>query len=513
VNGAEGRDRLLLGGALALAVVVAAMVSATGLNTHDEAWFLQVVARASDGDVLYRDVFFGSTPLSVYLTLPLVALFGTQIVWVKALTVASFAAALVLVVWIARRLGAGTTASVLLGTGVLALARPWETALYQPLATVLVLACLAATVAWLEQRGDRLVVVAGAAAGLCFASKQNVGLYALAALLGAIVIGGAGRRIRAALLALGGFLACALLPLVPVTLTGGLDAFADYGLTNKGRYVELAHVSYLDGLRARLDVVRDPGGFPGPDALGAVLPAYDVLLYGIAPAVLLGLAAAWLRAEGAERRRVGVVGLFVLAASAAVHPRADAVHLRFVAPVMLLGGWYAIHVLSQGLSRRWRRLGAIAAAAVLAPAALVLAALPALRIAAGGARFSEVPHTRGVLIDPGRQERMLLTAQTIARESAGGTTFILAPDAGFYYLVSGVENPTPYDYPLATAFGRTGQADVAAMIENGELDVVCLGLRRRDDLAPRLVVRAVRRTMEPGARTAACRVYRMPAAQ
>ena len=38
-----------------------------GANMADESWFLQVIHRVTNGDVLYRDVFFGATPLSVYI--------------------------------------------------------------------------------------------------------------------------------------------------------------------------------------------------------------------------------------------------------------------------------------------------------------------------------------------------------------------------------------------------------------------------------------------------------------
>jgi hypothetical membrane protein len=42
--------------------------------------------------VLYRDVFFGSTPLAVWLTLPAVAIAGTEIIAVKAIVAFALAA-------------------------------------------------------------------------------------------------------------------------------------------------------------------------------------------------------------------------------------------------------------------------------------------------------------------------------------------------------------------------------------------------------------------------------------
>lgn len=498
-----GRDRLLLGGALAALVLVAALWSASGLNTRDEAWFLQVVARVSDGEVLYRDVFFGATPLSVWLTAPLVLLFGAQLVWVKLAVTAAFAASLGLVVVIARRLGAGITASLLLAAATLVFAVPYRGSLYQPLATAFLLACLAATLAWLtpSPRERLLVLAAGGAAGLAFASKQNVGLYALAALLAAIILAGAGQRLRGAALALAGFLACALVPIVPVLATGGLGKLVDYGFTNKSTYADVGRVSYLSGLRKQAGEARDLDVY-------AVLPAYQVLLYLAVPAVLVLLGVAWVKTSGAERRRVEVVWLFSAAAAVAILPRADAAHVDYMAPVLLVGGWYALHLLARALAPSRLRLVAIAAAVVLVPGVLVRAAWPALQVVDGGARLSTLPQARGVLIDPGREETMRETSREIARAAEDGPLFLATREAGFYYLLADVRNPTPFDFPLATAFGRTGQDELVADIKRGELATVCLGITRAGDLTPFRLVYAVKTTMEPSERTPACRFYR-----
>ena len=96
---------------------------------------------------------------------------------------------------------------------------------------------------------------------------------------------------------------------------------------------------------------------------------------------------------------------------------------------------------------------------------------------------------------------------------ANGPLFLATSKAGFYYLLSGVPNPTPFDYPLATAFGRTGQEELVARIRRGEIAAVCLGFSGGGDLTPRPVVDAVRTTMKPGLPMPLCRVYRTPLAQ
>ena len=47
------------------------------------------------------------------------------------------------------------------------------------------------------------------------------------------------------------------------------------------------------------------------------------------------------------------------------------------------------------------------------------------------------------------------------------------PQAGFYYLSAGIRNPTPFDYPLATAFGVNGEQAVITAIAEGRITHVC----------------------------------------
>lgn len=505
-------DRRLLVAALAALIVVAGLYLLSGINTRDESWFLQVVTRVAEGDVLYRDVFFGATPLSVWLTWPLVALLGPQLVWVKLMVLAAFAVTLVLTTWIVRRLGAGTSAALLVAAAVLVFATPHRSSFYPPLATSCLVACLAAVLVWVDggPRARLGIAGAGAAAGLAFAAKQNVGLLVLAAVFVAVLLAGVGRRIASWTLAGVGFVVCALLPLIPVATTGGFSAFLDYGFTNKGTYTDLGAISYPTGFRE--EAVDARGFLRGGEVFDATVPAYHAVLYLLVPAILVLLLAAWARQAGVERRRIEVVGLFAAASAAAIFPRADVAHVIVVAPVLLIAGWYSAHLLLLDLAPERARLAAIGAGIVLLPGVLVLAAWPAIQIERGF-RPSNLPLARGVLVDPGREEHMEETAATLTRVGANGPLFLATSKAGFYYLLSGVPNPTPFDYPLATAFGRTGQEELVARIRRGEIAAVCLGFSSGGDLTPRPVVDAVRTSMKPGLPMPLCRVYRTPLAQ
>jgi hypothetical protein len=60
----------------------------------------------------------------------------------------------------------------------------------------------------------------------------------------------------------------------------------------------------------------------------------------------------------------------------------------------------------------------------------------------------------------------------VASELAGGVALVLGVDAPLASLVSGVHNPTAYDYPLASAFGPLGQRDVASRLADGRVQFV-----------------------------------------
>ena len=140
--------------ALVLGALVAGAVlwSLGGLEPHDESWFVQVTDRVAGGETLYKDVAYGATPLAVYVALPLVWLFGAQILWVKALVVGCFVASLLLLVSIGRRIGATNLELAAAGVALLVWSPPIRAALYQPLATTLLLAALAAMLAWRDSR-------------------------------------------------------------------------------------------------------------------------------------------------------------------------------------------------------------------------------------------------------------------------------------------------------------------------------------------------------------------------
>ena len=75
---------------------------------------------------------------------------------------------------------------------------------------------------------------------------------------------------------------------------------------------------------------------------------------------------------------------------------------------------------------------------------------------------------------------------------------LLLPNASLLYLTSGVENPTPHDYPLLTAIRRDGQLETIEQLQSGALRRVCLGSFDGDpSMRPRRLVDFARSELRP----------------
>ncbi len=81
-----------------------------------------------------------------------------------------------------------------------------------------------------------------------------------------------------------------------------------------------------------------------------------------------------------------------------------------------------------------------------------------------------------------------------------------SPRAGILYLLSGVRNRTPFDYPLVSTFGRSGQQRVIRDFERGNLACAWVEMNENADMAPVDLIRYVN-TMQPTAKVAGGTVY------
>lgn len=507
-------------GGLALFAFGVLVTITRGVTIADEGWFLQVVHRVSSGETLYRDVFFGVTPLSVYVTSAFAAFLGTEVLTLRALMALCFAMTVLLSCRISRMFNPERGFPFFLAAALVVFAAPETNSPYAAMANIFFLVSFAAVLAWMESREKRasdganrkvpagLLAAAGFAAGLCFAAKQNIGLYALAAVLlsvafvaGRNVPGERELRVGVSVILASYLLASALL-LAPVWFSGGSGKFLEYGFLNKKTYLRLAGTPYFNGLSdpaAIREVFRSARRFR--EAIRFLLP---FLTFG-------ALGAALLRAERAERGRAATVFLFVGAAFLGVFPRADSHHLHYAVPEILLGLSYSWPRLNPGPGKRFVRFSQAGLALALAIGVGAALKGPAGKIVTGNYRISPLPHYRGILMDPDQYDRSKATAGSLVQIAGSGERlFILSPDAGFYYLVTGLKNPTPYDYPYATAFGFHGESEVIDAISRGHIRSVCLdGRKPYPQLTPARLEAYVVGNMERGPDLGVCTLYHL----
>lgn len=490
----------------------------SGLITNDESWFLQVAHRMTTGDVLYRDVFFGATPFSVYLTAALVALFGTEIVVVKAVMALSFALTGLLSYRIAQQLQLGKTLSILLVVTLLAYVPSWVPgagSLYTPLANLFLLGCFSAFLTWREGeilgtpvaecKAKVALAIAAVSAGLCFATKQNLGLYAIAALWLAYAVSyrdirmSPRRLLEALLLVSAVFLLSAGFILLPVWFSGGIEQFLDYGFLNKGTYLQFAQIPYS----AQLEVLWRQATHPR--SLGDLRDLYWQTQLLLPPLTYVALLIAWLR--GASKRGLlFVILIFTLTAFADVFPRVSIHHTAAAMPAHLLALGWAWRQMQINPSARWLLVSCAVIILWLGTGVIYLVMNPVRWMTSGAFTFSSLPHVRGALLPVTFLESMRTQSESL-KAADDGSLFIASPSAGLYYLVTEIKNPTPFDYPLVTAFGKDGQAQVIAAIQQQQIRSVCLTRLGSYYLKPSLIEDFVQEHMEPGRDFGFCTLY------
>ena len=482
----------------------------------DETWFLQVLTRVTGGDVLYRDVFFGATPLSVYLAAPLVALFGSEIVVVKAFVALCFVLTVLACLATQQRLSSSRRSIIFLLLGLLAYVWPRQAAGYTPLAYACLLGSLLATMVWQTRLADaqesatasKSLVLAGVLAGLSFAAKQNLGLCVLGALLASILLVAllertSLRKTCAALLtALAAFTLTVGVTLLLVLVSGGSEQFIDYGFTNKRTYLRIGGFSYLEGLRALSKRVRTIHSL---EDLRWVFLQTSYLLPPLTLVVMLGAGSV---AGWQQRLYLAIGGLFAAAALTGVYPRADLEHLLYAIPPMLVCAVHAGSIVGARLPRAMQRMfqAGFALWMILGIGLIGSGALG--RILSPDFERSTLPHFRGVWLTKKEHAQLHRYATLLQAATEGEQTFLLSSQAAFYYLTAGLDNPTPFDYPLETAFGLHGQADVMAAIRAGQLQWVCLKRAPRYQMAAHRLAQFVVDHMDQVTDLKVCTLYR-----
>jgi hypothetical protein len=475
---------------VAIVAVASFTIVTEGFAAPDESWFLQVIARLHSGDTLYRDVYFNVTPLSAYVTYGVTAIFGTELVVVRAVV----AAALVMTVtccWLAcRQLGVGRLAPWLL---VSSWAQPPP---YTPLAMAFFAAAFYATVVWMRsaqnyRESPRVLALAGLSAGLCFSAKQNLGLYCLAALLlSVIVAGGRGAIARRACLVVVGFLLSAAAILLPVYVTGAFDHFVVCAF-DKTTYLGMGGVPYSAAVD-RFHVAVASGW-----SVDAVAAAYREFAFLLPPVTFALLAAACMVASGIARQTALIVTGFVGAGYLVVFPFQGGSSNIYAIPVLVVGlavGWTAAQPF---ISRPWVRIATIAVTVLFAAQIGLRFVRYTRALVSPHYITSELRHFRWIRVRSAEYAALAKDAELLSRLAAGEPLFLMGPNTGLYYLAAGLRNPNSFDYPYASVFGQNGQQEVISRIRVGEIRAVFIFAEAMDRQTPLLLHHFVRRSMTP----------------
>jgi hypothetical protein len=476
---------------------------ADGIGLVDESWFLQVVARIRSGDVLYRDVFLGTTPLSAYATAALTWLTGVEVVAVKIVTNACFAVTTVMAGRFARLAGLSDKAALVVMAAMFVWARPYNNPPYTPMAVMFFVAAIVTTFATFgRQSGSaaRSWVWAGVMAGLAFASKQNVGLLALgAAGIGCVMSAGVERQpfVRPVMWMSAGFAAAALVALAPVIASGGMPGLWDYGFVGKGAYLDIGSVSDVGSL----------GQTFGPLASGMSMAAMSTAFHGLVLLAPVAMLLVTMTAASRLDRRDWVLVAFALAAAAIAFPRWDRFHMAYAVPVHLVTiGRILRHLPMGSAGVMARRLGGWGLAAL----AVVVAGQPVATLARGGRESLAIEHFQGPVVPADTARRLREEAASLRAAAGARPIFITRRDAGFWYLSAGIRNPTPFDMPARTATGATGIERLIAGLETGAIDQVCLGPGESRPQSLTEVEAFVRERFQQVGNTGPCTIFRMP---
>ncbi len=456
------RRRVILGIGTAAVILTIAAASAVVAGDrrdrwfYDEAWMIQVLNRMLSGDVLYRDVFLGVTPLSLYLLQAAGFFFGAEAWLLRALNALCMLAMAALSSRIARKLELPWALAAAIVLCVAGWMRPTPAANYSYVAQVFL---MAAGCALIESRPT----LAAAFAGLAFASKQNTGLLALA-----LVLLFARREWMRPLAA---FTMVAALVLAPVVWSGGGAALLEYGFLGKATYLKQgAALPPVQGIERILQLAHDRGFTTA--ALAAM--RFAPFLFALAPAALALLA--W------RNRPAFLVAALGLASVAAAAPRFDLDHLRVAVPACVC----ALALLA------WRWKLPHPAAWLAAPALLFAVyeyGAPLAAIPAGESKLVALPHYRFVFAQAGQVDEIARRSDALKHAAQGGGLYLQSSRAGILYLLTGLRNPTPFDYPLASAFGRAGQQRLIRDFERPNSACAWVETNEHAELAPVELIR------------------------
>ncbi len=422
----------MIAGLGAAAFLVSLVGALSTPPTVDEAWMLVVARRTARGERPYRDFFYGAGPLPLWLLASAFALLRPQGVVMRGLGAVYVGIEAALVAAMVETAGGPPSAAV---AAVATLVAFGSTHLhphnhYGHLTQVASLAAV-----WALLQAESLLT--GVFAGLAILGKFPQGAVVLLLVTGATVVLD---TVTAGVWVLAG--AAMVGAATALALGGDIPWFFRRAVANKGTYLRLGRMTPLTWLRQS-----------DWTSWRAATRWFLVSVAGLLTVVTPFIAAA---AFGSGNQRLAAAAtVLAVTGLASVIPRFDGPHA--VGAVPTVTGALTLSGLAFALPRSaWLAIALIGG--VLLAAGLVAR----IRATFAAPYRRDVPSLRGLPVTPlwdgawpDDTSRIPLSA------------FVLRPDAPMVYASGGISNPTPYDYPLASPFGRDGQAEILAAFESG----------------------------------------------
>ncbi len=449
------------------------------INRDDETWFLQVVNRVLSKEVLYRDVFLGVTPLSVYLTAFFSYFFGAELIIVRLLSAIYLATTIMFSLAILKELKIISRFSITFMLSFFVFSHfqsIWGYSGYNNLARVFFIGCFFFTLKWIKAESNKrnlFCFLSSCFAALCFCSKQNVGAIAFLILLVILAVRIKQLTVRSALTELAimfvTFGAIVIIVLLPTFLQGGGERLINYAFINKQRYLKANHCKYFM-LPEQWDVY-----FALIFAAPFLLSLFFVLAYPV------------LKKE--KSLETIVVFCFLAGAVLNLYPRADHPQKMIYLPFVLITWVYLLGKIPSLKEKKWWKLLAYNFNVFLIIFVFFSLALPIKGFFAKTKKISLIPHFRGIFMEKSEREHFLLIKNQFLKHYKGEIVFFLSTHCGFYFLLFDLKNPTPYDFPIHPAFGCYGEEEVLQKIKLKEIDKVYLDYKTRSNWSNMLLDR------------------------
>jgi 4-amino-4-deoxy-L-arabinose transferase-like glycosyltransferase len=439
---------------LSVAAVLLALHGQRMVMTNDEGIVLESAQRMAAGGRIYVDFFGYMSPGSYWLQALVFKLLGVALWTGRLIVILDFALQCALVYWLAAKLSAppaswrAATAVTLTFAGFqvadpsfLTSAHRWDSATFA-------LAGLCLAVSALRDHRRWKWALSGAALAAAAWCTPSLAMVAVVVALWLAI----SRERRSNLIPLaGGAAAIGLAGIAALMSTGSLGAFFAQMAWLRQNYSGvnvLPYGSIIGGYRGLLE-----GSHGIPETMVRLVLIACVALPAILPplAILLGGVVLW-KGKSSEQRAVLTLLLPAVAALAiTAFPRADVMHLAFVAalPYAVVGA--ALASLLPARAASW-----------LSIVSILLAAIFASNYLRGWRESSPVPSPAGTLQVARNQAP---DVQRLMQQVHRGDSLFVYPYMPVQYFVTQAHNPTRYSYLMPGMMTRAQETEALGELE------------------------------------------------